>query len=492
MTDGKNFNFDDFSKHTPLRKIPASKFGTPYDYSDQPFPNSIFNESNEIKVSDITDEFKLRNKFEFCEKSIQGVCAHYISLEKIFNEGDNKIKNKLVEYVYEFNEKCKNFLNKKMDECLKAKKYSDEKNKLKENLNQKTEDYNNLEKKYRIEKEELKSSMSKEIQELKFKLKDAEDKNKKFKAKIEENENKLKENEKKILSIREEFAVFAGQSDYINISYYLGDAPEDKLIKVDSPIKKDYDLFNSKFQKAENNFNIYTKMLVDTSNKALEKFKYIYKKIKGKDWIDLNNSFIKVHNFQTYNINQELSWTNISNIHQTINAIINEIFELVNPTKNCDAKKLNADSCDFLLNYIKGLKKLFFLQKEILDKDVDINIYTGDRDNSQEKYKFLINLKNMTKEIENFFNENNDVLSNQSYFKKFKDELNVENTKNMMVDEYIKNIKGILQQAKTIADKGENDFNNFKKDLSAKSKRNKIEDIEMDLSNAKNRNNNMN
>ena len=59
--------------------------------------------------------------------------------------------------------------------------------------------------------------MSKEIQELKFKLKDVEDKNKKFKANIEEDEN---------------------------------------------------------------NFNIYAKMLVDSNNKALEKFKYFYKKNK--------------------------------------------------------------------------------------------------------------------------------------------------------------------------------------------------------------------
>ena len=47
----------------PLRKISASKFGSPYDYSDQPFQKSIFKESNKIKVSDITDDFKLRNKF---------------------------------------------------------------------------------------------------------------------------------------------------------------------------------------------------------------------------------------------------------------------------------------------------------------------------------------------------------------------------------------------------------------------------------------------
>ena len=95
----------------------------------------------------------------------------------------------------------------------------------------------------------------------------------------------------------------------------------------------------------------------------MKKYKDIYKKIKRKEWIDANNPLIKEHYYQTYNINQNSSWININNIHQTITAIISEIFELVNPTKNCNSKKLNEDSFEFLLNYIKGLKKLFFLQK---------------------------------------------------------------------------------------------------------------------------------
>ena len=118
-----------------------------------------------------------------------------------------------------------------------------------------------------------------------------------------------------------------------------------------------------------------------------------------------------------------------------------------------------------------------FLQKEILDRDYD-----------SEKNINFINIKKIAKDIENFFAEKNDTLLNQTYFEKFKEELNVENTRNMMVDEYIKHIKSVFLQAKSIADKGENDFNNFKKELNAKSKRTKIEDIEMELSNTKNRN----
>ena len=56
-----------------------------------------------------------------------------------------------------------------------------------------------------------------------------------------------------------------------------------------------------------------------------------------------------------------------------------------------------------------------------------------------------------------------------------------------MVDEYIKNIKTVFVQAKNIADKSENDFNDFKKNIKAVSKRTKMEDIEMELSNTKNK-----
>ena len=76
---------------------------------------------------------------------------------------------------------------------------------------------------------------------------------------------------------------------------------------------------------------------------------------------------------------------------------------------------------------------------------------------------------------------------NQPYFERFKEELNIDNTKKMMVDEYIKNIKTVFVQAKNIADKSENDFNDFKKNIKAVSKRTKMEDIEMELSNTKNK-----
>ena len=50
---------------------------------------------------------------------------------------------------------------------------------------------------------------------------------------------------------------------------------------------------------------------------------------------------------------------------------------------------------------------------------------------------------------------------NQPYFERFKEELNMDNIKKMMVDEYIKNINTVFVQAKNIANKSENDFNDL-------------------------------
>ena len=488
MNDDINFNFNDFNKHTPNRNISMSKFGTPLNYSNEPFPNSILNESNGVKLTNITNEITLRTKFDSQEESIRSVCLYYISLKNIFNDADIDIKNKLLQYVTEFNNSCKNFLEKKTNNFIAAKRNSEEKNRLKENLNQKTEEFNNLEKKFRIEKKELEENMKKEIQDLKFKLKDAEDKIKKYKAKLEESEIKLKEKEKQMYSLREEFKSIDQPlaQDYINISYCLGEQTENMDIKINCPTKKELESFTPNFKKAESNFNYYSKMLVETSNNALGQLKNIYKKLKGKEWIMTNNSLIKMHNIETYNINQDLSWTNISKVHETINAIINEIVELVNPTKSCDAKKLNEDSCEFLLDYIIGLKKLFFLQKEVIDRDLDLNKVNDIIGNTHGKKNFS-NLKKYSEDIETFFKENNDIMMNNSYFEKYENELNVENTKNMMVDDYIKMLKGIFSQAKNIAEKGENDFDKFKKNIELKSKRTRFDEVEM-YSNNKNRN----
>ena len=95
-------------------------------------------------------------------------------------------------------------------------------------------------------------------------------------------------------------------------------------------------------------------------------------------------------------------------------------------------------------------------------------------------------MKKYSEDIESFFKENNDIMMNNSYFEKYENELNVENTKNMMVDDYMKTLKGIFSQAKNIAEKGENDFDKFKKDIELKSKRTRFDEVEM-YSNNKNR-----
>ena len=85
MNDELNFNYNDFSKRTPNRNISISRFGTPLNYSNEPFPNSILNESNGVKLTNIVDESVLKTKFEAQENSIRSVCGYYISLKDILN-----------------------------------------------------------------------------------------------------------------------------------------------------------------------------------------------------------------------------------------------------------------------------------------------------------------------------------------------------------------------------------------------------------------------
>ena len=53
------------------------------------------------------------------------------------------------------------------------------------------------------------------------------------------------------------------------------------------------------------------------------------------------------------------------------------------------------------------------------------------------------------------------------------------------MDEYIKNIKSILVQAKIISDKSENEYNEYIKNLELQNNRTTTENIEIELSNTK-------
>ena len=477
-----NFNLNNWSKNTPIQNNSNSRIGTPINFSSERFPNSILLESNgKIELNEISDENLLNNKFEAQEESIKNYCSYYKSLKSIFNSVNNNIKNKLLQYVTEFNDSCKKFSDIKCKNIVQAKKSSEVKNKLQENLDQKIEELNNIKEKYRIEKEDLIEKYKKDTNEYKNKLRNKEDEIRKYKATIEDLEKSLNQYKKKFTIFREENSKNQSNSlVYTNISYALGEKTDDAInIKIDGPKKKDFDTFSEKFKKSQDNFNKYAKQLVDISNKTFEKYKAIYYKIKGEEWFDSNNSLIKKHDYQTYNINEDFSWTNITNIHLNIDAIIEKIFEIVNPT--CDPKKLNEDSCEFLLNYIIGLKKLFFVQKEILDNSFN------NGNNFEEKNKNWENFKKVNEEAKKFFAENNSILENQSYFDRFKNELKEENTKILSVDEYIKNIKTVLVQAKNISEKKENEYKEYIKNLNSQNNRTTTEDIEMELSNSKNK-----
>ena len=464
-----NFNFS--RNNTPNNK---SGRGTPYNLSLE-LSNGYNNESNKIQLSNIKDENELRKRFKVQESEIKNYSLYYKSLEEVFDRCDIELKNHLLLYVFEFNNNCKRYVNERTNQIMAAKKNSNEKNRLREELNQQKDYSNNMELKYKKDIEELKEKYQKEIDNYKFKLNKAEDQIKNLTKSIEKLNQEINKKEKQILDLREDFSKSNDPScqDFMIISYPLGDTSKTSNdLKLDFPLRQDFNNnpFKEKLEKSEKNFNVYVNLLVETSNKALEYYKKIYFKMKGKELIESNN-LIKMYNVPTYNICEELSWTNIMNIHRTINEILKEIFELVNPSRDCDPKRLNEDSCDFLLNYIIGLRKLFFLQKEILDNSFH---YENNIENKKDNF---MQFKKITQETEEFFEENDVILNNQDYFEKFNKELKEDNTKTLSVDQYMKTLKSVLTQAKKISDKNENIINEYLHELNTQNNRNTVDDV---------------
>lgn len=467
------------NNHTPNRhtNITNSLGGTPIEYNNAEFPNHL--ESNgKIVITEISDVNELNKRFNELENSIRNFCIYYESLSDIFLSVNIEIKNKLVDYLTRFNNRFLNFVEKQTNDKMEDKKNSEDIKNLKEELNKAKKEKTNLTEKFQKEKEELKLKYRQKKEELRNTIKEDTKKINECNNQILQKNKEIEEKTKKIDYLQElNKNLVPGSSDYINISYGLGERLN--IIDIDIPHSQEFKNFSDGFKSTEADFNRYAKELVDTRNKTLDKFKELYLKIKGKNWSDSDNSLNEVHFGQTFNINQKFSWSNIINILFNLQSIINKIFELVNPTQKCDPKKLNEDSCEFLLNYIIGLRKLFFVQKNILDN----TFYMGDT--YAEKIQNFESFKKVTEEAEKFFSENNHIINNQTYFGRFKEELKEENVKDLSVEEYIKNIKSVLVQAKNISDKNENEYNEYIKNLELQNNRTTTEDIEIEFSNTK-------
>ena len=475
-------NLNKSHNHTPIRNENGNKsfsqMGTPLDYSNTKFPNQL--ESNgKIELNDVTDEDELFKKLKEKEDSIKEYCTHYLSLFDVFNSVNKETKNKLIDYLSQFNSKCQGILAEKTNNLIDKKKNEENIKEIKENYNKLKEENKNLNEKCRIEKEELIINYKKKIEELKNTIKEMSKEIKSYKNKILQKEKQIEEKKEEILTLKEVNSnLVPGSSDYIDISYGLGERLCNN-IDIDIPRIDEFNEFSKNFKNTESDFNSYAKALVNTTNKTLDKFKELYFKLKGENWPNSDNSLNEAYFSNTYNINQKFSWSNIINNLFALQGIINQIFELVNPTQKCDPKKLNEDSCEFLLNYIVGLRKLFFVQKNILE-----NIFNMG-DTYAEKMQNFESFKKVTEETEKFFSENNQILNNQSYFGRFQDDLKEEKVKDLSVEEYIKNIKSVLVQAKNISDKRENEYNEYIKNLDLQNNRTTTENIEIELSNTK-------
>ena len=470
------FNLNKSNHHTPNRKEDksTSQIGTPMDYNNAEFPYD-YESNGRASINDISDEDELAIKFKENEALIKKYCIHYLTLSDVFYSVDKKIKNKIIQYLTNFNSRCQKELDNQTDNLMVEKKNEKNIKQIEEDNKRLKKENNHLIEEFKIQKEEYK----KQIEELKQTIKEGNKKIKENENTIMQKDKEIEDKNNKILKLKEiNMNSVSGPSECINISYSLEEC-SDNFFGIGIPKQKEFKAFSEEFKTTEDDFNKYAKTLVDTINNTLDKFKELYFKIKGKNWLDSDNFLNKVYFSQTYNINQKFSWSNLINSLFTLQGIISQIFELVDPTQKCDPKKLNEDSCEFLLNYIVGLRKLFFVQKNILDNTFN----TGDT--YAVKIQNFESFKKVTEEAEKFFSENNHIINNQSYFGRFQDELKEENVKDLSVDEYIKNIKSVLVQAKIISDKSENEYNEYIKNLELQNNRTTTENIEIELSNTK-------
>ena len=120
-------------------------------------------------------------------------------MKNIFKDSDLATKNKLLQYVANFNNRCKNFVNYQTNLRAEAKKNSEVKNKLKEDLDQKNKDFEKIKKRIQNEFEEIKVNMQKQIDDNKFKLNRAEEEIKKLRNNINKLNQDIIKKDKEIL-----------------------------------------------------------------------------------------------------------------------------------------------------------------------------------------------------------------------------------------------------------------------------------------------------
>ena len=436
------FNYSGLS--TPLSKIS--------------YANSLLNSKSNglIQVKEITDQETLNQKFNQCENQISSICHHYVSMKNIFNQSSIHMKNEILNYLGSYRLSAQTSINNITNNCYIATKNFEEINSLKqiidknkkeiENLIQKNLDYKNEnDKKYSIQYDEIKK-LNKTIKQL--------TKN------IDDKEKELDQYKVQLVFLREQIGKIDNNQDVISIDYYL-EAPKNinnnlsmKEVEI-SNIKMEYEKLKEKNNRAEYNFNYFVKLLTNTCNNALLKFKELYKKIEGKEWVNEFQACEHFYEYNCYNISEDFSWTYISNMLDTINDLIGSSFGLINKPLVCKiSEKLNGESYYFLVQHLISLNKIIKIQKELIV--IQNSILNSD--------SFIIiknevnGLKNYINNYEQFLTNQNEILKKEQFYTEIKDLFTKEKMENSYYEDYLNEIKKNFNLTKEFMIKMENDF----------------------------------
>lgn len=411
------------------------------------------------EIKEITDIDILEQKFDRLESEIKATTfKQYLSLKKIFLKADIHIKNMFIQYLTFFKIQFLNSLTMKTHEMIENRKLDEEIIKLREENKKLQQNNHKMEEDYNEKIKQEKEKINKNKIDSRIELGQLREKNIKLNNDIIYLKKQLKEKEDNIREFLEEREKHKklnyNESEVFSISYPLWN-PNDRKVTAENQDSQENIIrrLEEKIKTLNNNFYLFSKKLAETCNKGIENFKNIYKEIKGEEWINPYNALVTHHINQVFNIDEKLSLSVISQQLDAINEILRCTNDLINPLKSIKPKELNEESCKFLLSYIIGLRKLFFVQKEILEIP-----FTNDKDTSNDFRQRLLKLDKRNTDAKNFFLNYSETLNKEEIYKKFKDCLTDEKTQKLSVNEYLKEITSVLKLADKIREKKEKEF----------------------------------
>ena len=452
MSSSKNSNFiNPFSNNNTPNHPPKniSEYTTPY--------NSVINSNSHgpIIPKEIQNETELFNLFKTHESQISSICQHYVSMQNIFIEANTHLKNEIIKYLSSYKLNTQNMTQSLHNDILTLTRKDNEIKSLKENIEIKDNELKNLYK----EVNERKKEFIRVNESLKDEIKKEKMSSSQFKKDLEEKEKEITKFKNELAFLREHtYNQLCISNDSVLIDYTF-DSPQNNFNSNQeiyiSNLKFDNENLKKQIEKTEKDFNKFIEVLSSTCNKTLDKYKLLYKKINGNDWVNEYSACENFCPYNSYNINEDFSWKYVSDMIDSIEDLIRSMFNLFDEySKKKYVEALNEESCMFLLKHINTLNKNINIQNELIKI---YNLFINSKSFINAK-TMVNNLKEYISNSENYLNKYNEILNKEKFFNEFKEFLTDEKKQKSTVEEYLNGIKQNFEQYKIFINNLEKEY----------------------------------